>query len=96
MGLSDEEAKDFVKELISQIEELLPAIEKATEEKDFHQMERLTHSIKGSSTNIGTGGIAELLVDYNTYLKTGDDIVLSKAYFEELKVQLDRLKAQYL
>ena len=95
MGLSDEEAKDFVKELIPQIEELLPSIEKAIEEKDFQQMERLTHGIKGSSANIDTGGIANLLVDYNTYLKTGDDAVLSKAYFEELKIQLDKLKAQF-
>ncbi|BAF72185.1 Hpt domain-containing protein [Sulfurovum sp. NBC37-1] len=96
MGLSDEEAKDFVKELISQIEEQLPLIEKALQEGDFHQMEQLTHSIKGSSTNIGTGGVADLLIDYNTYLKTGNDPILSKSYYEELKIQLERLKVQYL
>lgn len=96
MGLSDDEAKEFVMELIPQIEEQLPLIEKALQEGNFHQMERLTHSIKGSSTNIGTGGIADLLIDCNTYLKTGTDPLLAKSYYEELKVQLGNLKTQYL
>ncbi|KYJ85904.1 Hpt domain-containing protein [Sulfurovum riftiae] len=96
MGLSDEEATDFVKELIPQIEAQLPLLEEAMQKADFQQMERLTHSIKGSATNIGTGGVSDLLVDYNTYLKSGDSITLAKAYHEELTRQVDKLKAQYL
>ncbi|RLA68540.1 MAG: hypothetical protein DRG09_07770, partial [Epsilonproteobacteria bacterium] len=95
MGLSDEEAKEFVGELIPQIEVEIPLIEVAIESGDFHKMERLTHGIKGSATNLGTGGVSDLLVDYNTYLKTGTDIDISKAYFEHLVHYTAELKTQY-
>ena len=95
MGLSDDEAKEFVAELIPQIEEQIPLIEEAMNISDFHQMERLTHSIKGSATNIGTGGVSDLLVDCNTYLKTGTDIDIAKAYVAHLKQYTQELKAQY-
>jgi len=95
MGLSDEEAKEFVAELIPQLEEQIPLIEEAMNIPDFHQMERLTHSIKGSATNIGTGGVSDLLVACNTYLKTGTDIDIAKAYFEHLKQYTQELKEQY-
>jgi len=95
MGLSDEEAKEFVAELIPQIEEQFPLIEKAMKDLDFHQIERLTHGIKGSATNLGTGGVSDLLVDYNTYLKSGTDIDIVRAYFEHLIHYNDELKVQY-
>jgi len=95
MGLSDDEAKEFVAELIPQLEEQIPLIEEALNIPDFHQMERLTHSIKGSATNIGTGGISDLLVDCNTYLKEGTDKDIANAYFEHLKHYTQELKTQY-
>jgi HPt (histidine-containing phosphotransfer) domain-containing protein len=96
MGLSDEDAKEFVQELITQIETEIPLIKEAMVQKDFHQMERVTHGIKGSSTNVGTGGVSDLIIEYNTYLKTGDDIQVAQSYFEALKNELEKLKAQYL
>ncbi len=95
MGLSDEEAKEFVLELIPQIQMQIPLILEATQALDFHQMERLTHSIKGSATNLGTGGVSDLLVAYNTYLKTGTDIDIAKAYFDHLVRYNSELKEQY-
>ena len=96
MGLSDEESKEFVKELIPQLEIQIPLIEEVLGSSDFHQMERLTHSIKGSSTNLGTGGISDLLVECNTYLKSGKDIEIAKAYFGYLKHYTQELKEQYI
>ncbi len=95
MGLSDDEAKEFVAELIPQIEVEIPLIEAAMEAEDFHKMERLTHSIKGSATNLGTGGVSDLLVEYNTYLKSGTDIDIAKAYLDHLIHYTNELKAQY-
>ncbi|HFU77663.1 MAG TPA: hypothetical protein ENK68_04080 [Epsilonproteobacteria bacterium] len=95
MGLSNDEAKVFVQELIPQLEMQIPLIHKMLYLADFHQMERLTHSIKGSATNIGTGGVADLLVAFNTYLKKGTDIDIAKAYFEHLKQYTQELKIQY-
>lgn len=95
MGLSEEEAHEFIWELIPQILEQIPLIEKAMEVPDFHKMERLTHSIKGSSTTIGTGGVSDLLVDYNTYLKTGEELVVAKEYQKHLKYYLQKLQEQF-
>ena len=96
MGLSDEDAKEFVQELITQIETEIPLIKEAMLQKDFHQMERVTHGIKGSSTNVGTGGVSDLIIEYNTYLKTGDNIQIAQNYFNALNNELERLKTQYL
>jgi len=95
MGLSEEEAHEFIWELIPQILEQIPLIEKAMEVPDFHKMERLTHSIKGSSTTIGTGGVSDLLIDYNTYLKTGEELVVAKEYQRYLKYYLQKLQEQF-
>ena len=95
MGLSDAEAKEFVAELIPQIETEIPLIEAAIQEEDFHKVEKLTHGIKGSATNLGTGGVSDLLTDYNTYVKTGTDADIAKAYLEHLVHYTNELKAQY-
>jgi len=95
MGLSDEEAKEFVMELAKQIEDQIPLIEKALNVQDYAAMERLTHSLKGSATNIGTGGVSDLLVQYNTYLKTGEDHAIAQAYFKHLQHYTKALKQHY-
>ncbi len=95
MGLSDDEAKEFVADLISQLETEIPLLDAAMKEGDFHKMERLTHGIKGSSTNLGTGGVSDLLTEYNTYLRTGTDIDIAKAYLEHLVHYTNELKVQY-
>ncbi len=96
MGLSEVESKEFVEELIPQLEEQIPLIEVELKNADFHKMERLTHSLKGSTTNLGTGGISDLLVECNTYLKTGTDIDIATVYFEYLKHYTKELREQYL
>ncbi len=95
MGLSEEEAMEFIQELIPQIGDQIPLIDEAMKIPDFHKMERLTHSIKGSSTTIGTGGVSDLLVDYNTYLKTGEELPVAEAYQEHLKRYFEKLKKQF-
>ena len=95
MGLSDEEAKEFVLELIPQIKKQIVQIKEAFIKQDFHQMERLTHSIKGSATNLGKGGVSDLLVECNTYLKTGKDIDIVKTYFKYLVYYTKELEKQY-
>jgi HPt (histidine-containing phosphotransfer) domain-containing protein len=95
MGLSEAEAKEFVAELIPQIEAQIPLIKETISIRDFHGMERLTHSIKGSSTTVGTGGVSDLLVDFNTYLKTGRELAIAEAYVEQLKHYCEELKQQY-
>lgn len=95
MGLNEDEVKEFVQELIPQINNQIPLIKEAMKIPDFHSMERLTHSIKGSSTTVGTGGISDLLVEYNTYLKKGQELPIIEAYFTHLVQYAKELEEQY-
>jgi len=95
MGLSDDEAKEFIAELIPQLETEIPLIEAAIQEVDFHQLEKLTHGIKGSATNLGTGGVSDLLNEFNTYLKSGTDTDIAEAYLKHLVHYTNELKVQY-
>jgi len=95
MGLSQEEAKEFVRELIPQIGAQIPLIKEAIAIPDFHEIERLTHSIKGSSSTVGTGGVSDLLDDFNTYLKSGAEPAIAEAYLEQLNHYYEELKEQY-
>ena len=95
MGLSDDEATEFVNELIPQLEEQVPLIEEAISNANFHQVEKLTHGIKGSATNIGTGGVADFLTEFNTYLKSGTDVDIIKAYHAHFIRYIEELKKQY-
>jgi chemotaxis protein histidine kinase CheA len=65
------------------------------DKEDFHSMEKLTHSIKGSSTTVGTGGVSDLLSEFNTYLKTGKDVPVAEVYFKHLNRYTDELEKQF-
>jgi HPt (histidine-containing phosphotransfer) domain-containing protein len=95
MGLGEDDAKEFVADLIKQVESTLNDIQVAIDNQDMEKLEALTHSIKGSSTNIGVGGIADLLIEFNTYTKNSSDPRIVQEYFNNLKVYLQELKNQY-
>ena len=84
LGLSQEEADMFVKELIEQIDEELPKLEAAIEKKEFEQIDDISHMIKGSSASLGSGGVADLLTEMNEYCKKGRDIEIIKEYLYNL------------
>ena len=95
MGLSQEDADSFVLELIEQIDDHLPQLEAAIEAGDHEEIERLTHSVKGSATNLGTGGVADAINDFNTYCKNGTDKEIILAHLNNLKVYQGKLKSQF-
>jgi HPt (histidine-containing phosphotransfer) domain-containing protein len=95
MGLGEDDAHAFVGELINQIDEQLPKLQDAIDDKNVEQVERLTHSMKGSSSNIGVGGVTDLLIEFNTYTKSKSNFAVIKEYFNQLKVYLQKLKDQY-
>jgi HPt (histidine-containing phosphotransfer) domain-containing protein len=95
MGLSKEDALEFIQELIPQIGTQIPLLDEALQIPDFEEMEHLTHSIKGSSTTIGTGGVSDLLVEYNTYLKTNAKVEVAQTYQKLLKHYFEKLKKQF-
>ena len=80
LGLDITEVDEFIDELKRQIKTALPRIEEAIAQKDFKQVERLTHGLKGAALNVGTGGIVQVLIDYNTYMKENNDLDIIRTY----------------
>ena len=95
LGLSPEEADLFVGELAAQIASELPGLETAVAAGDAGRAEEISHLLKGSVTNLGTGGVADLLVAFNTYCKTGNDAARLEGYLSDLRRELGRLREQY-
>lgn len=95
MGLSQSEAEEFVVELIHQLEAAVPQIESAASSHDLVAIEHITHGIKGAALNVGHGGVADLLVDYNTYMKHGTDENVAAAYLDKLKESISDLKVEF-
>ncbi len=95
LGLSQEEADMFIGELIAQLDTELPHLEKAVQQKDYEKIETISHSLKGSATSLGTGGVSDVLIDFNTYIKTGNDNQIIEAHLDNLKHYLIDLKRVY-
>ncbi|WP_345977514.1 hypothetical protein [Sulfurimonas sp. HSL3-7] len=94
-GLPKEDADEFIVDLIQQIEEEMPALEVAVQAQDNKQIENISHMIKGSATNLGTGGAADVLIDFNTYMKTGNDPLVIAGHMRNLHRSLAELKEQF-
>jgi HPt (histidine-containing phosphotransfer) domain-containing protein len=95
LGLSQDEADMFIKELIQQIDDELPKLEAAIENEDFDQIDDISHMIKGSSSSLGSGGVADVLSEMNEYSKKGRDIEIIRDYFYNLKHYFNELKTQF-
>ena len=95
MGFPLSEANEYVQELITQIEGQMDHLEHAINAKDFKTIEQITHDIKGSSSTIGSGGISDLIQDFNHSVQTQHNIDISKAYFRHMQHYYKDLKKQY-
>lgn len=95
LGLSQEEADMFVEELIGQIEAEIPNLEAAVAEGNFEKIERVSHMLKGSATSLGEGGIADQLVEFNTYCKHGKDFEAVREFMRTFHREFEALKAQF-
>ena len=94
-GLDADEAAEFIQELIKQVDDSLPDLEAAVSAMDETKIEDISHMIKGSATNLGTGGIADVLIDFNTYVKEGDDASVIAQHMRNLHRAQKDLKAQF-
>ena len=95
MGFSDKESKEFVMELIPQIASQMPALQEAIEKNDTALIDNITHDLKGAAGNIGSGGIADLMNDFNSYVKRGDAQEVLQAYYKHVEHYYKELKQQY-
>jgi HPt (histidine-containing phosphotransfer) domain-containing protein len=73
LGLSEEDLEEFLEDLILQIEEEMELFEKHIEEENYKLLKSDIHKVKGSCTNLGEGGIAQLLIEFDKYLSTNEN-----------------------
>ncbi len=85
----------FIGELVTQIESEIPNLEAALKEGDKERLERVSHMLKGSATSLGEGGVADVLVAFNTYCKNCTDLEVARGHLEDLKHYFKALKAKF-
>lgn len=95
LGLSQEEADMFISELVVQIEEELPNLDAAYEQNDLERLEKVSHMLKGSATSLGQGGVADILVELNTYCKSGKDRGVIGDHLKNLHYYFGKLKEKF-
>ena len=95
LGLSQEEADLFIGELVTQMEEEMPGLEAAVDTNNAEKVEKISHMLKGSATNLGTGGVSDVLVAFNTYVKTGRDPEVIRRHMHDLHFYFEALKARF-
>ena len=95
MGLTQEEADDFVTELIKAIETEIPHIEKAILGSDYKRVEEIVHTITGSSSTLGSGGVSSALISFYTAVQHRDDFKTLYVHLQNLKYYIAELKKQY-
>lgn len=94
-GLPKEEADEFIVELIQQVDDELPGLEAAVAANENSKIEDISHMLKGSATNLGTGGLADVLIDFNTYMKTQSDPAVIAMHMRNLHRAYSELKEQF-
>lgn len=95
MGLTQEEADGFVHELAKAIEAEIPRIEESILGSEYKPVEEIVHTITGSSSTLGSGGIASALISFYTAVQHRDSFQKLYVHLQNVKYYLDELKTQY-
>lgn len=84
LGITGGDAKELFDCYVETLEELCKKLEEAVEQQDVAEVRNITHSIAGSSANIGANTIAELAIAINAAAKSHD--------FNSVKSSLQKIK----
>lgn len=94
MGLTQEEADSFVHDLVEAIGSEIPRIEEAIIGSDYKTIEEIVHTITGSSSTLGTGGISLALISFYTSVQHRDTFQKLYVHLQNVKYYLNELKDQ--
>ncbi len=94
IGLTEEEADNFVLELIKALESEIPRIEEAILNSDMKTLEEIVHTITGSSSTLGSGGISSALISFYTAVQHRDSLQELYIHLQNVKYYLAELKKQ--
>jgi len=92
MGLTQEEADTFERDLVGAIEAEIPKIEKAILGSDYKTIEEIVHTITGSSSTLGSGGISSALISFYAAVQHRDSFKTLYIHLQNLKYYVAELK----
>jgi len=92
MGLTQEEADLFEKDLVTAIEAEIPKIEKAILASDYKTIEEIVHTITGSSSTLGSGGVSSALISFYAAVQHRDSFKTLYIHLQNLKYYISELK----
>jgi len=94
IGLTREEADTFVLELIKVVEAEIVRIEEALRKNDMKTIETIVHTITGSSSTLGSGGITSALISFYAAVQHRDNMQILQIHLENVKYYLGLLKEE--
>ena len=92
MGLTQEEADEFVLELIKAIEGEVPKIEEGIMRSEYKVIEEIVHTITGTSSTLGSGGVSSALISFYAAIQHRDDLQKLYIHLQNVKYYLAELK----
>ncbi len=95
MGLTQEEADSFVLDLIKAIDSEIPRIEESISASEYKNVEEIVHTITGTSSTLGSGGISSALISFYTAVQHRDSFQELYIHLQNVKYYLAELKEQY-
>ncbi len=94
MGLSQEEADGFVHDLVKAVGAEIPNIESAILGHDYKRLEEIVHTISGSSSTLGSGGVSSALISFYAAVQHRDDWQKLYVHLQNVKYYLNELHEQ--
>ena len=92
MGLSKEDADSFVLDLIKAVESEVPRMEDAIQSSEYKTLEEIVHTITGSSSTLGSGGISSAFISFYAAVQHHDSMQDLAVHLQNVKYYLNQLK----
>jgi len=96
MGLEKSEADAFVVDLIDAIESEITHIQSGILSGDIQRIEVIVHTITGTSSTLGSGGISSALISFYAAIQHRDNQKTLQVHLENVKHYLEALKHDYM
>ena len=94
MDLTQEEADGFVLDLIKAIDVEIPHIEEAILKADYKAIEEIAHTLTGTSSTLGSGGISTAFIAFYASVQHRDSMQQQYIHLQNVKFYLAELKEQ--
>ncbi len=94
MGLTQEEADAFVNDLVKAVQAEIPKIEASILKGDYKTVEEIVHTITGSSSTLGSGGVSSALISFYAAVQHRDKLDDLYVHLQNLKYYIEELNEQ--